>query len=143
MFASPVARISRFAAAAAVALAAVAAVAVVTLLGPELTAPVTVHAFTFYAVTATAYLALPFVRRGDVLMAGIWLVLGAGVAPCVFGQEISATHMFADIAGVLMAAAPIYIARLRQVAQGDIRIFRRRQAEHEAAQEAASEPEIA
>ena len=145
MFASPVTTTPRVIAACAVALAAVIAVALVTLGSPQLTAPVTVHAFTLYAVTAGAYLALPFVRRGDVLMAAIWLVLAAGVAPCIVGQEISATHMFADMAGVLMAAAPIYIARLRQVAQGDTRSFRRRQAEHEAAGKPASanQPEIA
>jgi hypothetical protein len=39
--------------------------------------------------------------------------------------------MFADMAGVLLAAAPIYIARLRQVAQGDTRHPRRRQSERE------------
>jgi hypothetical protein len=70
------------------------------------------------------------VRRGDVLMASVWLVLVAGVAPCVIGQEISAPFMFANMAGVLMAAAPIYIARLRQLAQGDTREARfRRQIE--------------
>jgi hypothetical protein len=118
----------------AVAAAAVVATGLMTFAGAALPNPITAHVLTFYAVTAGAYLALPFVRRGDVVMGGMWLVLAAGVAPCVTGQEISAAHMFADMAGVLMAAAPIYIARLRQIAQGDTRDRpRRRQIERETA----------
>jgi hypothetical protein len=37
--------------------------------------------------------------------------------------------MFADMAGVLMAAVPIYLARYRQIAQGDTRHDRRRAAD--------------
>lgn len=85
----------------------------------------------FYAVTAGAYGLLPFVRRGDVVMVAMWVVLGVGVAPCFMGQELSASRMFADMAGVLAAAAPVYIARFRQVAQGDVRPHRRREAEVE------------
>lgn len=88
-----------------------------------------VHTLTFYGVTAGAYILLPFVRRGDIAMVAMWLVLGVGVAPCFAGQELSATHMFADMAGVLMSAAPVYIARFRQIAQGDIRPYRRREIE--------------
>jgi hypothetical protein len=89
----------------------------------------TVDAITFYGVTAGAYGLLPFVRRGDIAIVAMWVVLGVGIAPCFLGQEISASHMFADMAGVLLAAGPIYIARFRQVAQGDIRLYRRRQIE--------------
>jgi hypothetical protein len=39
--------------------------------------------------------------------------------------------MFADMAGVVTAAMPIYIARLRQIAQGDTRAQRRRRSERE------------
>jgi len=87
---------------------------------------VALHTLTFYGVTAGAYGLLPFVRRGDVAIVAVWLVLGMGVAPCFSGEEISAPHVFADLGGVLMAAAPIYIARFRQLAQGDIRDHRRR-----------------
>src|SRR5689334_21045011 len=106
----------RAAMAGVVAVAATVVAGLVTFAGASLPNPVTAHVLAFYAVTAGAYALLPFVRRGDVVMGGMWLVLAAGVAPCVTGQEISATHMFADMAGVLMAAAPIYIARLRQIA---------------------------
>ena len=90
-----------------------------------------VDALTFYGVTAGAYGLLPFIRRGDVAMVAMWVVLGVGVAPCFMGEELSAPHMFGGIAGVLMVAAPIYIARVRQVAQGDIRDYRRRQVDGE------------
>jgi hypothetical protein len=89
----------------------------------------TADAVIFYGVTAGAYGLLPFVRRGDLVMVAMWLVLGVGVAPCFLGQELSASRMFADMAGVLAAAGPVYIARFRQVAQGDVRPFRRREAE--------------
>jgi hypothetical protein len=134
VFASVAFRIPRFAAAFAVAVAAVTLVAGLTVFGDMIANVITVHALTFYGITAAAYAALPFVRRGDVLMVAIWLVLASGVAPCVVGQEISAPRMFADMGGVLMAAAPIYIARLRQLAQGDTRdLPRRRQLEREVA----------
>jgi hypothetical protein len=127
-------RLPRFASAVLAGGVAVAAVGVLTFAGAAVPNVITVHVLTFYAVTAGAYTLLPFMRRGDVLMAGVWLVLAAGVAPCVVGQEISAPFMFSDMAGVLMAAAPIYIARLRQLAQGDTReARRRRQIEHEGA----------
>jgi hypothetical protein len=89
----------------------------------------TIGALIFYGVTAGAYGALPFVRRDDIAIVAMWLVLAVGVAPCVDGRELSAPHMFADMAGVLMAALPIYLARYRQIAQGDTRHDRRRGAD--------------
>ena len=80
----------------------------------------------FYVVTSGAYAFLPFVRRGDIAMVTMWLVLAVGVTPCIAGRELNAAHMFADMAGVLMSALPIYIARFRQLVQGDLRIYRRR-----------------
>jgi len=55
-----------------------------------------VSALIFYGVTVGAYGLLPFVRRGDIFMAAMWLVLAVGVAPCVEGEELSPLHMFAD-----------------------------------------------
>ena len=83
----------------------------------------------FYGLTAGAYAALPLVRRGDVAAVAMWLVLGVGIAPCYAGQELSAPHMFADMGGVILAAAPIYIARFRQVIQGDTHQLRCRETE--------------
>ena len=96
-----------------------------------------VSALIFYGVTTGAYGLLPFVRRGDIFMAAMWLVLAVGVAPCVEGEELSPLHMFADMAGVLMAAGPIYLARYRQVVQGDTRHGRRRETD-KAAEPAAA-----
>ena len=83
-----------------------------------------IGALVFYAVTAGSYGALPFIRRGDIAAVAMWLMLAVGVAPCVQGHELSPPNMFADMAGVVMAIAPIYLARYRQVAQGDTRFHR-------------------
>jgi len=109
-----------------------AVVLVSPLSGLTLSDSIPVHALTFYGVTAGAYGLLPFVRRGDIIMVAMWVVLGVGVAPCFVGRELSASQMFADLAGVMMGAAPIYIARFRQIAQGDIRHYRRRETEADA-----------
>jgi hypothetical protein len=83
----------------------------------------------FYAGTLTAYGLLPFVRRGDVPLVAAWVVLLSELAPCFGGQLISPIKVTADVAGVAMAAGPIYIARLRQVLQGDTRPEGRRASE--------------
>jgi hypothetical protein len=124
-------RIPRLAAALAVGGCAVVMVGALSLRSASLPNVITLHWAIFYAVTAGGYLALPFIRRGDILMVAGWLVLASGVGPCVLGQEISAPDMFADMAGVATAAAPIYIARLRQIAQGDMRNPHRRQTDKE------------
>jgi uncharacterized membrane protein len=121
--------ILRFGSAAAVLCIAIVLVLMLSLWAAELPWLLSVHVLTFYAITAGAYAALPFIRRGDILMVASWLVLGAGVAPCFAGQELSAPHLFADMAGVVMAAGPIYIARYRQMAQGDTRPSQRREGE--------------
>ncbi|MBS0332413.1 MAG: hypothetical protein JSS35_06570 [Proteobacteria bacterium] len=121
----------RLASAMTVLICAVVLVTPLSLRPAGLSGSLTIDAATFYGVTAGAYGLLPFIRRGDVVMVAMWLVLGVGVTPCFMGQELSAPRMFADMAGVLAAAAPIYIARFRQVAQGDVRPHRRREAEVE------------
>lgn len=120
-------RIVRLASALVVLACAVVLVSPLTTRSAVLPDNILVHALTFYGVTAGAYGLLPFVRRGDVAMVAMWVVLGVGVAPCFAGHELSARRMFADMAGVLMGAAPVYIARFRQLAQGDIRPHRRRE----------------
>ncbi|HEX7887654.1 MAG TPA: hypothetical protein VF474_16895, partial [Phenylobacterium sp.] len=50
-----------------------------------------------------------------------WVVLLAELAPCISGEMISPVRVTADALGVLMASGPIYVARLRQVQQGDVR----------------------
>ena len=75
----------------------------------------------FYAATTLAYGAMPYVRRGDIPFVAMWVVLGAELAPSVVGQMISPIRVTADVCGVAMAVAPIDVARLRQVKQGDTR----------------------
>jgi hypothetical protein len=111
--------------------------------GPETTGALVARGLLFYVVTAAAYLALPFTRRGDIALVAMWLVLGVGIAPCFGGEEISPYGMFADMGGVLLAAAPIYIARLRQIAQGDTRTYRRREREQEQRDAVRSQAELA
>ncbi len=84
------------------------------------------RAILFYGITSAAYCSLPFVRRGDIALVAMWLMLLVGIAPLFNGEELNAKLMFADMAGVLLAAAPIYIARLRQILQGDVRADGRR-----------------
>jgi hypothetical protein len=121
-------RTMRFAAALVALTAAACVVAPLTGMGTGLPVDdVAARAILFYAITSGAYAFLPFVRRGDVAMVAMWLVLAVGIAPCIVGRELNAAHMFADMAGVLMSALPVYIARFRQVMQGDTRVYRRRE----------------
>lgn len=83
----------------------------------------------FYAATTLAYGLMPFVRRGDVPLVAAWVVLLSELSPCIVGQLISPVKVTADVLGVLMAAGPIYLARLRQVMQGDTRPAARRASE--------------
>lgn len=84
----------------------------------------------FYAGTLGAYALMPFVRRGDVPLVAAWVVLLSELAPCIGGQLISPEKVCADALGVLLAAAPVYVARLRQIRQGDIRPPGRRATDH-------------
>ena len=83
----------------------------------------------FYAGTALAYALMPYVRRGDIPLVAAWVILVSELAPCVAGELISPVKVTADALGVLMATGPIYLARLRQVMQGDVRPAGRRASE--------------
>lgn len=74
----------------------------------------------FYGAVCAAYGLMPLARRGDIPLVAAWVVLLSAIAPCTLGQLLSPRHVAIDSLGVLAAAAPIYIARLRQVRQGDI-----------------------
>ena len=79
------------------------------------------RAMLFYLATAAAYALMPYVRRGDIPLAAMWVVLAVELAPLASGRLISPWMVFGDVAGVVMAATPIFIARARQVMQGDLR----------------------
>ena len=83
----------------------------------------------FYVGTSIAYGLMPYVRRGDIPLVAAWVVLLSELAPCIAGQLISPVKVTADALGVLMAAGPVYIARFRQVQQGDVRPAGRRASE--------------
>jgi hypothetical protein len=84
----------------------------------------------FYFATVAAYGVMPYVRRGDIPLVAAWVVLLSELAPCITGQLLSPTKVGADILGVVMAAGPIFVARLRQVLQGDTHASGRRATEH-------------
>jgi len=84
----------------------------------------------FYLGTLGAYALMPFVRRGDVPLVAAWVVLLSELAPCIDGRLISPEKVAADALGVLLATAPVYVARLRQVRQGDPRPPGRRATDH-------------
>ena len=83
----------------------------------------------FYVGTGLAYGLMPYVRRGDVPLVAAWVVLLSELSPCIAGELMSPEKVTADVLGVVMAAAPVYIARLRQVLQGDVRPTGRRASE--------------
>ena len=83
----------------------------------------------FYAATSLAYLLMPFARRSDIPLVAAWAVLLSELAPCLGGQLLSPMNVLADAFGVMMAAAPIFIARYRQKQQGDVRPGARRTAD--------------
>lgn len=110
-------------------LGAAMGVAVLVLSLTAIAQPFMVRLLIFYAATTAAYVLMPFARRGDIPLVAAWVVLLAELAPCIGGQLISPAKVAADVLGVLMAAGPIYVARLRQVQQGDIRQGGRRASE--------------
>jgi hypothetical protein len=77
----------------------------------------------FYGATSLAYALMPYTRRGDIPLVAMWVVLATELAPLAMGRLLAPRLVAADIAGVLMAAGPIYIARARQVMQGDMRPY--------------------
>jgi hypothetical protein len=105
--------------------AAVGVVVLVLSLTP-LTETFVARLLLYYAATALAYALMPFARRGDIPLVAAWVVLLSELSPCFAGKLISPVKVVADVMGVLMAAGPIYLARLRQVIQGDTRTAARR-----------------
>jgi hypothetical protein len=79
----------------------------------------------FYGGVSLAYALMPYVRRGDIPLVAAWVVLASALAPCIHGELISPVKVTADVLGVAMAAGPIFVARMRQVLQGDLRDYTR------------------
>lgn len=92
--------------------------------------PLLGRVFLFYIGTSLAYVFMPLMRRGDIPLVAAWVVLFSELLPGFAGHMISAENVLADGLGVLMAAAPIYVARFRQIQQGDIRSEGRRSADN-------------
>ena len=109
--------------------AAVISLAVVAVCLSGLADGVLARALVFYGAVSGAYATMPYVRRGDIPLVAMWVVMAVELAPLTLGRLISPATVAADTAGVLMATAPIYIARVRQLLQGDTQAARRRRAD--------------
>ena len=109
-----------------VAAAGVLGLVVLTLSLTPLAEPFLARMLLFYLGALSAYALMPFARRGDIPLLAAWVVLLSELAPCIGGQLISPEKVAADALGVLLAAAPVYVARFRQVRQGDTRPAGRR-----------------
>jgi VanZ family protein len=96
------------------------AVATVLLLGP-FHAPdgwdKVAHATMFYGFTLLALVCLPWNRKTDIIAAVIAIAAASEIAQGVTGRDMSLFDWLADAAGAIVAAVPVYVARLRQVAQ--------------------------
>ena len=113
-----------------VAAAGVLGLVVLTLSLTPLAEPFLARMLLFYLGALGAYALMPFARRGDIPLLAAWVVLLSELAPCIGGQLISPEKVTADALGVLLAAAPVYVARFRQVRQGDTRPAGRRATDH-------------
>ena len=94
----------------------------------------------FYLSVAVTYALMPMTRRGDVPLVAAWVILLSELSPCALGRMLSPANVLIDTLGVAMAVAPIYIARLRQVRQGDLGATQRRAMKRRAA-DMSSEPD--
>jgi VanZ family protein len=97
-----------------------AAIATVLLLGP-FHAPQgwdkVAHATMFYGFTLLALVCLPWNRKGEIVLAVIAIGAASEIAQGITGRDMSVFDWLADAAGAMVAAVPIYVARLRQIAQ--------------------------
>ncbi|WP_372784525.1 VanZ family protein [Phenylobacterium sp.] len=97
-----------------------AAIATVLLLGP-FHAPngwdKLAHGTMFYGFTLLALVCLPWNRKEDIVLAVILIGGASEIAQGFTGRDMSLFDWLADSAGAIVAAVPVYVARLRQVAQ--------------------------
>jgi hypothetical protein len=77
------------------------------------------HVAVFYACTLCALAALPWNRKLDVTLGAICLAAAWETARGVATGAGRPQFMALDACGVALAAAPVWIARLRQMAQQD------------------------
>ena len=96
------------------------AIATVLLLGP-FHAPQgwdkLAHGTMFYGFTLLALVCLPWSRKGDIVLAVIAIGAASEIAQGLTGRDMSVFDWLADTAGAMVAAMPVYVARLRQIAQ--------------------------
>ncbi len=97
-----------------------AAIGTVLLLGPFHVAQgwdKVAHATMFYGFTLLALVCLPWNRKAEIVLAVIAIGAASEIAQGFTGRDMSVFDWLADSAGAVVAAVPIYVARLRQIAQ--------------------------
>jgi hypothetical protein len=77
------------------------------------------HVAVFYACTLCALAALPWNRKLDVTLGATCLAAAWETAHGVATGAGRPQYLMLDACGVALAAAPVWIARLRQIAQQD------------------------
>jgi hypothetical protein len=77
------------------------------------------HVAVFYAFTLCAFAALPWNRKADVALGAVCLAAGWETIHGVTTGESRPQYLALDVCGIALAAAPVWIARLRQIAQQD------------------------
>ena len=90
------------------------------------------HAGLFYGFTLLTLMCLPWSRKDEVFLALIAVAAASEISQRLTGRSASTLDLLADMAGVAAAAAPVYVARFRQVAQQGSARHNRRKASAEA-----------
>ena len=75
------------------------------------------HGAMFYGLTLLALASLPSNRKEDVALAVIAIAAASEVAQYFAGRNMSLVDWLADTAGVFVATLPVYVGRMRQLAQ--------------------------
>ncbi len=112
-----------------------AGAAVVLMLGPFAIADgwdKFAHAGMFYGFSLLTLLCLPWSRKDEIFLALIAVAATSEISQRLTGRSASTIDLLADLAGVVVAAAPVYVARFRQVAQQGSARHNRRTSEQKA-----------
>lgn len=75
------------------------------------------HGAMFYGLTLLALASLPSNRKEDIALAVVAIAGASEVAQHFAGRDMSLFDWLADTAGVCLATAPVYVARMRHLAQ--------------------------
>lgn len=75
------------------------------------------HGAMFYGLTLLALAALPSNRKEDIALAVVAIAAASEVAQYFAGRDMSLADWLVDTVGVFVATAPVYVGRMRHLAQ--------------------------